>query len=150
MYPALVSALKLETYAMFLILALIALVASMNVISLLFMYITQKKGDIAILTSMGLHSSVIKNVFLCLGIFLTLVGASAGLLLAFISGLILQHYPFITLPDIYYVSHLPVYMHWSTFLLMFVVVLLLSVIALVIPIHKVPKLNIATILRMET
>ena len=53
----LVSALKLEKYVMFIILALITLVASMNMISLLFMHIIQKQGDIAILKTMGMTTT---------------------------------------------------------------------------------------------
>ena len=64
LYPALVSALKLEKYVMFFILALIMLVASMNMVSLLFMHIIQKRGDIAILQAMGMnHNECVCDLF---------------------------------------------------------------------------------------
>ena len=53
LYSSLVSALILEKYAILFILALVALVASLNIISLLFMYVTQKRTDIAILSNNG-------------------------------------------------------------------------------------------------
>jgi len=54
LYPSLVATLKLEKYVSFFILALILLVASMNIISLLFMQITQKRPDIALLKAIGM------------------------------------------------------------------------------------------------
>jgi lipoprotein-releasing system permease protein len=149
MYPALVSALKLEKYGMFFILVLIVLVASMNIISLLFMHITQKRGDIAILKAMGMHNSMLVRIFLLFSTLITGTASIIGLLLAWIAGLILQHYPFITLPDAYYVSHLPVSLEWHLFILVFVVVMIISVIASWIPIRKTVTINIADVLRFE-
>ena len=83
LYPALVAALKLEKYAMFFILALIALVASMNIISLIFMQIIQKRPDIAIYQAMGMHNKTIIRLFMGMGISLCIVAAIAGLILAF-------------------------------------------------------------------
>ena len=58
LYPSLVASLKLEKYVSFFILALILLVASMNIISLLFMQITQKRPTIALLQAMGMSTIV--------------------------------------------------------------------------------------------
>ncbi len=149
LYPALVAALKLEKYAMFFILALIMLVASMNIISVLFMQITNKKADIAILRAMGCPISSIQRIFYLFGFILTISGSLIGLLLAFISGLLLQTYPFIQLPDTYYVSHLPVAMSMEIFVLVFVVTLLLATCAVWLPTRSIKKMNVATILRFE-
>lgn len=149
LYPALVSALKLETYAMLIIFALIALVASMSIISLLFMHITYKRGDIAILKAMGMHDSSIVSIFLTMGMTIASVGCLFGIALALVAGLLLQRYPLITLPDAYYISHLPIAIEWHLIVLVMIVVMLLSFIATWIPARKTRSLVIAQVLRFE-
>lgn len=150
LYPALVEALKLEKYAMFIILALITLVASMNIISLLFMQIIQKRPDIAILKAMGMSDSKISKIFLYLGMSISLTGATLGLFFAFIAGLILEKYPIIKLPDAYYVTYLPAQMDWQIFVTVFFVVLILGFLSTWIPIKKTKKINISQVLRFES
>ncbi|KKP35464.1 MAG: Lipoprotein-releasing system permease protein [candidate division TM6 bacterium GW2011_GWF2_32_72] len=149
LYPALVSALQLEKYAMFLILILIILVASMNVISLLFMQITQKKSDIAILRSMGLSSKNISFIFVFIGLLVAFFASLTGTITAAIASWFLETYPFIQLPDIYYVTHLPAQAEWYIFIIVFLVVMLLSFISSWIPAKLIQKLNISEILRFE-
>ena len=149
MYPALLAALKLEKYAMFVILALITLIASMNIISLLFMFITQKRGDIAILKTLGMANRSITQLFMIIGIGIATVAAATGLLGAWLVGLLLERYPFIRLPDVYYVSHLPIQMEWQIFAAVFLVVLLMSSIATLIATRRTRTINIARVLRYE-
>lgn len=149
LYPALVAALMLEKYAMFFILTLITLVASMNIISLLFMYITNKRGDIAILYAMGMSRRQVKYVFIGIGMSVAFVASLCGLLLAFCSGYILEHYPFISLPDSYYVSYLPANMELHLFVIVFIVVMVLTAIATWFPARKTALINIAEVLRFE-
>jgi lipoprotein-releasing system permease protein len=149
LYPALVSALKLEKYAMFFILALVTLVASMNIISLTFMQATQKRGDIAILKAMGMSNSALRAIFLMVSTSIALIGTLAGLGLAALAGWLLQTYPFITLPDTYYVSHIPVVMEPSLFVLVFIVVISLSLAASWLPAHRATQTNVANLLRYE-
>ena len=113
LYPSLVSALDLEKYAMFLILLLIILVASSNIISLLFMQITQKRKDIALLLTLGLSPAKVKNIFLFLSMTISTVAAFTGLVFAYFVGIFLQNYRWIKLPDnIYYTTHLPILMDY--------------------------------------
>ena len=149
LYPALVSALKLEKYVMFFILMLITLVASMNMISLLFMQITQKRGDIAILKAMGVAHHTITSIFVVIGMSISSIAASIGLALAWLASWILEHYPFIQLPDAYYVSHLPAKMEWSVLVVVFASVMLLSFIATWLPARKTRNINVADVLRFE-
>jgi lipoprotein-releasing system permease protein len=151
LYTSLVSALELEKYAMFLILLLIILVASSNIISLVFMQITQKRKDIALLMTLGLSAVQVKNIFLAVSMMISCTAALAGLLCAYLVGLFLQHYRWIKLPDnIYYTSHLPVIMDMHLFLFIFFAVLGISFFASLIPLSKIKMKNIATILRNET
>jgi lipoprotein-releasing system permease protein len=149
LYPALVSALKLEKYAMFFILALITLVASMNIISLMFMQITRKHADIAILRTMGMAESTLSQTFLLMGMFIAGMSTIIGLTGAFIVGWLLEHYPCITLPDVYYATHLPCRMTFSIFFVVFAVAMGLSFVALWWSTRRTHTLNIAHVLRSE-
>ena len=150
LYASLVSALELEKYAMFLILLLIILVASSNIISLLFMQITQKRRDIALLLTFGLSPAKIKNIFLALSMTISIISSLVGLLCAYLTGFFLQHYRWIRLPDnVYYTTHLPVLMDPYLFLFIFFVVLAISFFASLIPLSKIKMKNIAIILRNE-
>src|SRR3989339_363092 len=142
LYPAIVSALKLEKYAMFVVIALITLVASMNIISLLFMQITQKRSNIAILQANGLPFKAVRSIFLWIGLCIGLCGSFIGLLTALIIGIILKTYPFIQLPDVYYTSHLPIILDPSTFIMVFAVVMVLVFFATIIPLRTLKKINI--------
>ncbi len=149
LYPALLSALALEKYASVIILSLMIIVASMSIISLLFTLITQKRPDIAILKSMGMLSKDIKRIFLLIGLFITLIGSTCGIALGIIVGFFLKRYPLITLPDIYYVNHLPINLSLYIFLSVFMITFLISLIAIWIPLFKTRDIKIVDVLRNE-
>jgi lipoprotein-releasing system permease protein len=149
LYPALVSALKLEKYVMFIILALITLVASMNMISLLFMQIIQKRGEIAILKAMGMSRRSISAIFFIMGTAIASIASICGLAAAWAIGLLLKRYPLITLPDAYYVSYIPVNLDISVFVIIFASIMLISVIATWLPVRKIKNIQVADILRFE-
>jgi len=149
LYPALVSSLKLEKYVMFLIIALITLVACMNMISLLFMQIQNKRRDIAIFKAMGMRHRQIKRIFLITGLSITLLASTIGLTLAAGAGYLLEKYPFIKLPDVYYVSHLPARLDLEIFVVVFVCTMLLGFIATWIPAKRTEKINVVDVLRQE-
>lgn len=149
LYPALVSSLKLEKYVMFIVIALITLVASMNMISLLFIQIQQKRRDIAILMAMGMQHKDIQRIFLSIGLTITFCGSIVGLGIAGIIGFLLERYPFIELPDVYYVSHLPARVDPELFIIVFVCTMLLGFLATAIPARQTRRIKITDVLRME-
>lgn len=149
LYPTLVSALKLEKYVMFIVLALITFIAGMNIIALLFMIITQKKRDIAILKSMGASVKTIRYIFFIVGLLITAASTTIGLFFAFIMGLLLKNYPFIELPDIYYATYLPIDMKFSVFILVFIMALVIGTIATLFATYHLSKINISNVLKNE-
>lgn len=149
LYPALVSALKLEKYAMFFVLSLMILVASMNIISLLFMQITQKRGDIAILKAMGASTEQIRSIFLLFGMLISFLASVTGLIGAFIVGFLVKYYIRIPLPDTYYVSHVPITLDWVSFALVFCVIMGISLVAIRLPLRTIERISISNLLRFE-
>lgn len=149
LYPALVAALKLEKYAIFFILILIILIASANIISLSYMQLLQKRGDIALLRAMGMPTSTVQTIFIAMSMSLTTTACIMGLVLASGIGFLIQRYPCITLPDTYYYTHLPICIEWHLIMLVFCTVVTLSFIATWLPVRTIKGLSIAHILRHE-
>lgn len=149
LYPALFAALALEKYVTFFILALITLVASMNIISLLFMQITQKRPDIALLTALGMSHSAIRSIFFYIGMIISISASSCGLLAAILASWLLDRYPFIQLPDAYYVTTLPVHMNWQIIVAVFLIVLFFSLCATWFPAQRIKYINVSEVLRFE-
>ncbi len=148
-YPAIISALKLEKYVMIFLLTLITIVASMNSISLLFMFITYKLKEIALLQALGLSLSKIMLIFLYFNLIISAIASSFGLCCAYLTAKFLQISKCITLPDAYYVTHLPIQITLSSFLYIFLGTLLLSIVTTLLPIASCKTASITKSLRFE-
>ncbi len=81
---ALMNALKVEKNVMFLILTLIIIVASMNIISGLIIFVKEKNKDIGILKTLGFTNLGILKVFFIIGLTIGLIGTISGTLLGII------------------------------------------------------------------
>lgn len=149
LYLPLLAALTLEKYAMLFVMMLICMVASMNIISLIFMLITHKRAIIALLRACGFALRGIKILFMSIGVFIGVFATSVGLALAFLMGLFLRACPMIKLPDVYYTNHLPITFNPVLFLGIFVVALLLCIIATLVPLRKISSMSVADVLRFE-
>ena len=150
MHRNLFSALKLEKFAMFIILILIILVASFNIVSTLIMNVIEKKREIAILKTMGATDRGILTIFmlqgLLIGLFGTIIGVSGGYFLCYI----LNTYEIIKLPaDVYYLSHLPVKTQFSDFVAVSVSAVVISFFATVYPAWQAAKTDPVEPLRYE-
>ncbi len=144
------SALKLEKFAMFIILVLIVLVASFNIISNLIMNVIEKSREIAILKAMGARNGGIMAVFMLQGLFVGLIGTAIGLTGGYLLGRLLDRYQFIKLPpDVYYLSHLPVRMQLSDFVVVCTSAVIISFLATIYPAWQAARLNPVEPLRYE-
>src|SRR3990172_7212342 len=144
------SALRLEKFAMFVILVLIVLVASFNIISNLIMNVIEKSREIAILKAIGATNSGIMTVFMLQGLFIGLIGTAAGITGGFLLGYVLNTYEIIKLPaDVYYLSHLPVKMSLFDFVVVSFSAIVISFLATLYPAWQAAKLNPVEPLRYE-
>jgi lipoprotein-releasing system permease protein len=144
------SALRLEKFAMFVILVLIVLVASFNIISNLIMNVIEKSREIAILKAIGATNSGIMTVFMLQGLFIGLIGTIIGITGGYLLGYILNTYQIIKLPaDVYYLSHLPVLMKLSDFIAVSTSAIVISFLATLYPAWQAAKLNPVEPLRYE-
>ncbi len=103
------AAFKLEKIGMFICVALIILVAALNIISALIMVVMEKEQHIAILKSMGATSRSIMKIFFYQGLVIGVVGTVLGVLGGLGLCELLSRYQFIELPsNVYPMTTLPI------------------------------------------
>ncbi len=144
------SALKLEKLTMFIILTLIVLVAAFNIVSTLTMNVLEKEREIAILKTMGSTSKGIMSIFMMQGFLVGLIGTLIGVTGGFIACYLLNTYELIKLPaDVYYLSHLPVKMNLSDFIIVSCSAITISFLSTIYPAYQAARLNPIEALRFE-
>lgn len=144
------SALKLEKFAMFIILILIVLVASFNIVSTLMMNVMEKQKEIAILKAMGAKNQGIMMVFMFQGLLIGIVGTVIGVTGGYVIGKIINNYEIIKLPaDVYYLSKLPVKMKIIDFVVVSFSAIAISFLSTLYPSYYAAKLNPVEPLRYE-
>ena len=150
MNQSLFSALKLEKTAMGVILVMIVLVGSFSIITTLIMLVMEKKQDIAVLMSMGARPQTIRNIFMCQGSIIGLVGTCLGFVFGISASLLLKHYQFIKLPaDVYYMDHLPILLEPLDLSIIAVAAMALCFCATLYPARQASQIQPTDVLRYE-
>lgn len=146
----LLSALQLEKLTMFVLLSLIALVASFNIFATLMVKVVEKTKDIGILKALGFTSGKILAIFSLQGLFLGLIGVFLGTVSGLGLCLLMQKYHFIRIPvDIYSIEYLPVFINYRDVFLIAVLGLLFSFISSLFPAIRASRLSPCEALRYE-
>jgi lipoprotein-releasing system permease protein len=101
-------ALKLEQVVTFIVLALIVVVAALNILIALTMMVMEKTRDIAVMMSFGVRAEQIRRIFLLQGLLISSIGTVLGLLVGYATSLAGSHYRFIPLDaSVYSIDYLP-------------------------------------------
>ena len=140
-------ALQLEKTTMFVILALIVLVAAFNIAGALVMTVMQKKRDIAILKAMGATDRCIRNIFVLNGLITGAAGNLLGVALGVLVCTLLKYYEFVELPDIYYITTLPVQLEATDVILTAASAFVICFLATLYPARKAAQSDPAEALR---
>jgi lipoprotein-releasing system permease protein len=152
------TALQVERNVMFLILALIVLVAALNIISGLIMLVKDKGHDIAILRTMGATRAAVMRIFFITGASIGIVGTLAGLGLGLLVCLniesLREFIGWITdtelfSPELYYLSQMPAEMDTGETVSVVVMALALSILATLYPSWRASRLDPVEALRYE-
>jgi lipoprotein-releasing system permease protein len=152
------TALQVERNVMFLILALIVLVATLNIISGLIMLVKDKGHDIAILRTMGATRAAVMRIFFITGASIGIVGTIAGFALGVLVCLNIERLRELIgwltstdlfAPELYYLSQLPAEMDTGETVTVLIMALVLSVLATLYPSWRASRLDPVEALRYE-
>ena len=143
---------------MFLILAILVLIASMNIVSGLIMLVKNKGRDIGILRTMGLSEGSILRVFFICGASTGVVGTIAGLILGCLFAIYID--PIFDLvnyiagggvwdPSVRLISSLPARLEMGDVLSAISLSLFLSFVVTIFPARRAARMNPVEALRYE-
>ena len=90
-----------------LIVMLVALVAGFNILTAVFTSVTQRQKDISILKAVGATNRQIMHIFLIQSTMIGFIGSLIGVILAAVIAYGLRNYPFLDLPEPYFLNTLP-------------------------------------------
>lgn len=144
------AALKLEKIAMFVVLALIVVVASFSIVTALIMLVMEKTRDIAILMSMGATRKAIRNIFIIQGMIIGFIGTSFGFAGGLLLSYFLKNYQFIKLPEgVYPMEYVPMLISTPDLTCIAVGAMFLCFLATIYPAWQASGLELAEALRYE-
>ncbi len=149
-HKPLFAALKLERIAFAIILALIMLVAGLNIVSMLVMVVMEKYRDIAILKSMGATDPGIMRIFMTQGVFIGVVGTLLGVIVGLFACWLQIEYKVVHIdPAVYQFSVMPMKVEWEYVVGVVIFTLLTSFLATIYPARQASRMNPAESLRYE-
>ncbi|MEY4070980.1 MAG: Lipoprotein-releasing system transrane protein [Candidatus Eisenbacteria bacterium] len=133
--------MRLEKTMMFVILALIVLVAAFNIASTLFMVVLEKRRDIGVLRTLGAGPRVILTVFLGEGLLIGLLGTAAGTVLGGVLIAFIDRFPIHLPGDVYFLATLPVRPEAPDFVAVILAALVLCLVAAWFPAWRASRLD---------
>lgn len=144
------SALELEKRALFVVLMLIILAASLNIVSSLLMIVMNRRAEIALLLALGASKGEVKKAFFALGSLIGGGGILAGLGLAFGVLWALENFDIITLPaDVYGTSKLMLNLDSLDLILALIGAAIIVALSSYYPARKATQVDVLDTLRNE-
>ncbi|MBL4940460.1 MAG: lipoprotein-releasing ABC transporter permease subunit LolE [Colwellia sp.] len=147
--------IQMVRMVMFIVLVLVIAVASFNIVSTLIMAVNDKKGDIAILKTMGASGKLIMLTFiyqgLVNGLLGSVIGGALGVVLALnLADMIAFVERLFTLKllsaDVYFIDHIPSQLNMSDVYITMITALTMSFLATLYPAWRATKVEPAQVL----
>lgn len=147
-HETLFNVLRAEKQAGYLILVLMLLVAGSTIVGNLSMIVVEKRGDVAMLLSMGARRGFIQQLFMAEGLLISGLATAFGLGLGFVLAFLQQQFELIQIGggDSFVVQAFPVSMQLADFALVFATVLVLSLLASYVPARRAARLQVVRLL----
>lgn len=124
------------------VIVLMVIVASINMISALLILILERTGMIGILKALGSTNWAIRKIFLYNAAYLIAKGLLWGNVIALAICLVQKRYGILKLdPESYFVSQVPVNVHWPYLLLLNTGTMLICVLMLILPSYIVTRIS---------
>ena len=133
-----------------LILVLMFLVAGITVVSMLLIIIIEKTSTIGLLKAMGADNGFVRSVFMRRSLRILLLGMLIGNIIGVGFCLIQQYTGLIHLnPETYYLSAVPIELHWGTVVMLNLAVFVLWMLMLLIPTAIINRIRPSRSIRFE-
>ncbi len=130
------------------LLGLIIIVATVNIIGTLLMFILEKAQAIGILKSLGAPPRIIQLIFFIQGMIIAVFGILLGNVLALLLCWLQLKFKILSLPsDIYYMNSVPMLIRVENFILVSVIAMVLCILATIVPSRTAAKLDVVKIFR---
>lgn len=149
-------AIGFQRAMMFLLLSLLVAVAAFNLVSALIMVVNQRRGDVAVLRTLGGGGRTIIGAFLTLGAIIGVIGVTAGITLGVLGALMVEDgYRWLesefamNLMSQYFISYLPAELRITDVVVVTSVALFLSFLSTLYPAWRAAGLKPAEVLRHE-
>ena len=142
------AALALERRMGFVVIALIILIAALNITTTLILVVVDRRRDIAILSAMGATGKSIMGIFMIEGAIIGSCGALAGVMLGIVGSVLANRFKLISLPaDVYSISSVPFNLELIDIIAAAGIALLLSLIATLYPSRAAARVRPIEMLR---
>lgn len=134
-------ALRLEKAVIFATVALVILVAALNIVSNIALTVVEKKRDLGVLTALGATPGSLARIYLTLGAVIGALGTGLGVAVGVSASLLLDRYEIVKLPsDVYLLTHVPFAVHPREVALVSAFALATAVAAAVLPARAAARL----------
>lgn len=144
------AALTLERRTLTVVIALIIIVAALNITATLVLVVIERRADIAILGAMGAHARSIMCIFVIEGAAIGAVGAFTGLALGLAACWVGNYFKVVRLPaDVYSLSAIPFHPHVRDAVISALVAFVVSLLATIYPARAAARVRPAETLRYE-
>ncbi|MGI8896940.1 MAG: FtsX-like permease family protein [Pyrinomonadaceae bacterium] len=142
------NALALERRMGLFIIALIILIATLNITTTLILVVVERRRDIGILSAIGADRKSISAIFMIEGAIIGALGAVLGVFLGIVACLVGNRYQLVSLPaDVYSITNVPFHPQAVDVLLAAVVAFLLSWTATIYPARAAARVRSVEMLR---
>ncbi|WP_166924770.1 ABC transporter permease [Flavobacterium poyangense] len=142
--------LQLFDFNIIVILAIMILVATINMVVALLVLILERTQMIGILKALGANNWAVRKVFLYNAFYLIMRGLFWGNLIGISLLLIQQHFGIVQLnPENYYVNQAPVYINWVYVILLNLLTVTVCFLVLLIPSYIITKISPVKAIRFD-
>ncbi len=143
-------ALRLEKSVIFATVALVIVVAALNVVSNIALLVVEKKRDLGVLVSLGAVPGSLAKIYLTLGAVIGSLGTAAGVLVGVVASVLLDRFHAVPLPaDVYLLSHVPFAVHPREVILVALFALGTAIAAALLPARAASRLALGEAVRLS-
>jgi lipoprotein-releasing system permease protein len=143
-------ALRLEKSVIFVTVALVIVVAALNIVSNIALTVVEKKRDLGVFTAMGTSPAGLQRVYLTLGAVIGVLGTTAGVALGVGVSAAADRFRLIRLPsDVYLLTHVPFAVHGGEVAAVAAFALATALLAAVLPARAAARLAPGEAIRLS-